>query len=391
MATEEMAGEETAASKSEDAVSKSATSAIMTRHAVDIAHHQTASISWAFLLIFLVYPSVCSNVFNIFHCFVIGADDDGGHIAYIMSDFRYQCTGVMWYASGSDHFYPFHFWSAMLFVILYAIGIPVLCAAAMLKYCHIDRIVSCGAHKILEQKQGRLSGPSIKQEMCTLDAAQEIVLKTDGCTGFTFEGPQSEYDGEMLVSFIYRSTSLEQPIDLRWQTYVDEPESAPSALKQLYKDYRPEHCMWEVYQLLQKVILCGLLGFVSRGSLMQASLGLVVTELVLLGFMRTMPFNDFRTNLLAIMGQVILVVSYFSTILLKVDLVGERMTHDDIGLMMTLFHVPMAMYFVFDLRQDVKEHLEGAADIAAQLVEPEENLRTFENPLDGGNDDAVER
>jgi hypothetical protein len=388
-------GQEIAASKSKDAASESATSAIMKRHAIETAHDKTASISWAFLLTFLVYPSVCTNVFNIFHCFAVGVDDDGGRIAYIMSDFRYQCTGVMRYASGSDHFYPFHFWSAMLFVLLYAIGIPVFCAAAMLKYCHIDRILSCGANKMLEQKQGKLSGRSLFEEMCTLETAKDTVLKTDGCTGFTFEGPQSEYDGEMLVSFIYRSTPIEQPVDLRWQTYVDEPESAPSALKQLYKDYRPEHCMWEVYQLLQKVILCGLLGFVSRGSLVQASLGLLVTELVLLGFMRTMPFNDFRTNFLAIMGQVILVISYFSTILLKIDLVGERLTHDDIGLLMTSVHVPMAMYFVYDLRQDVKEHLEEAAVLAAQLVEgaeeQEENLRTFENPLDGGNDDADER
>ena len=46
---------------------------------------------------------------------------------------------------------------------------------------------------------------------------------------------------------------------------------------------------WEIYQLLQKVMLCGLLGFVERGTLTQASLGLVVSETVLLAFMRCAP------------------------------------------------------------------------------------------------------
>ena len=46
---------------------------------------------------------------------------------------------------------------------------------------------------------------------------------------------------------------------------------------------------WEIYQLLQKVTLCGLLGFVERGTLTQAALGLVVSETVLLAFMRCAP------------------------------------------------------------------------------------------------------
>jgi hypothetical protein len=36
-------------------------------------------------------------------------------------------------------------------------------------------------------------------------------------------------------------------------------------------------------------MLCGLLGFVARGTLTQAALGLVITECVLLAFMRCVP------------------------------------------------------------------------------------------------------
>ena len=46
-------------------------------------------------------------------------------------------------------------------------------------------------------------------------------------------------------------------------------------------------------------MLCGLLGFVERGTLTQAALGLVVSETVLLAFMRCAPIlfaSDYAHN-----------------------------------------------------------------------------------------------
>ena len=60
----------------------------------------------------------------------------------------------------------------------------------------------------------------------------------------------------------------------------------PSQFERLYHDYKPEHCLWEIYQLLQKVILVGFLGFFSRGSFAQVLLGLFVTEVFLLAFVK---------------------------------------------------------------------------------------------------------
>jgi hypothetical protein len=60
----------------------------------------------------------------------------------------------------------------------------------------------------------------------------------------------------------------------------------PSQFERLYHDYKPDHCLWEIYQLLQKVILVGFLGFFNRGSFAQVVMGLFVTELVLLAFIK---------------------------------------------------------------------------------------------------------
>ena len=76
--------------------------------------------------------------------------------------------------------------------------------------------------------------------------------------------------------------------------------------------------LWEIYQLLQKVTLVGLLGFITPGSLTQVALGVVVTELMLIAFVRTMPYADMRTNILMGLAQTIMVFSYCSTMLLKV-------------------------------------------------------------------------
>ena len=91
----------------------------------------------------------------------------------------------------------------------------------------------------------------------------------------------------------------------------DEGYLGPTAIKRLYQDYNPENYMWEVYQLMQKVILCGLLGFAWRGSLTQASIGLVVSEVVLVALVKTSPYRRSNTNFLTIIGQCVLVFSFF--------------------------------------------------------------------------------
>lgn len=99
--------------------------AAMLRHAVAVAEAKQSAVGWGFMLVFLVYPSIYTNIFAIFHRFTVGEDEDGASIAYIAADFRYQCTGVMHYTSDGDSFYSAHFWLAILFVLMYPLGIPV--------------------------------------------------------------------------------------------------------------------------------------------------------------------------------------------------------------------------------------------------------------------------
>ena len=60
--------------------------------------------------------------------------------------------------------------------------------------------------------------------------------------------------------------------------------------------------------------------------------------------------------MLAITAQLILVFSFFSTILLKADMAGEVLTHGRVGVLMVVVNLPMALFFVWDVRLDVVEH-----------------------------------
>jgi hypothetical protein len=91
-----------------------------------------------------------------------------------------------------------------------------------------------------------------------------------------------------------------------------------------------------------------------------------------------MPYNDIRTNHLAIGGQAILVFSYFASILLKVDTDGEVLTDDLVGALMVAVNIPMALYFLYDVREDVFGVYTGAKK---SLQDMKDNGKRFTNPL----------
>jgi hypothetical protein len=122
----------------------------------------------------------------------------------------------------------------------------------------------------------------------------------------------------------------------------------PHHLENLYNDYKPECCMWEIYQMIQKVILVGLLTFINRGSILQVLVGVLVSNTILVFMIRTSPYLDIHTNVLAMMGQTIVVLSYLSALLMRVDLATEAFTVDTVGTILIACNIPMMMYLAWD-------------------------------------------
>jgi hypothetical protein len=134
-----------------------------------------------------------------------------------------------------------------------------------------------------------------------------------------------------------------------WKARKDIADhKGPHHLENLYKDYKTDCALWEIYQMVQKVILVGLLTFIQRGSILQCLVGLIVANIVLILMIRDRPYLDFQTNVLAIMGQGIVVMSYLSALLMRVDLETEGAWVNQIGTVLIALNVPMMVYLAYD-------------------------------------------
>merc|ERR1712072_691856 len=131
----------------------------------------------------------------------------------------------------------------------------------------------------------------------------------------------------------------------------------PSEFGMLYKDYKRDRPLWEIYGMLEKAVLVGVLGFIFPGKLMQSAMGFLISSFFLLAFTNAMPFLPQPTNVLSIVGHCIASLSYFATILLKVDLKGEVLTPNGVGVIMIAVNVPMALYFVYDVKFKLQRHI----------------------------------
>ena len=93
--------------------------------------------------------------------------------------------------------------------------------------------------------------------------------------------------------------------------------------------------------------------------------------------------------MLAITAQLILVFSFFSTILLKADMAGEVLTHGRVGVLMVVVNLPMALFFVWDVRLDVVEHFAAVLALDNVMMDDEDTTDVgdgsvkISNPLDG--------
>jgi hypothetical protein len=145
----------------------------------------------------------------------------------------------------------------------------------------------------------------------------------------------------------------------------------PHEYESMYISYKPECCLWDTYQMMQKVTLIGLLTFIDRGSILQSLLGLVISAFVLMAMLSSHPYYERRTNVLAVSGQILIVIAYLSAVLLQVDLTGEWFTNDHIGYVMVLSNIPMSVYLLYDglVTINVELHLARIDLLRAEIGE----------------------
>jgi hypothetical protein len=134
----------------------------------------------------------------------------------------------------------------------------------------------------------------------------------------------------------------------------------PAHLESLYGCFKPERCLWETYFLTEKAILIGLLSFLDRGSVLQSLVGMTVSNCMLLATAKATPYLSLKTNILSVFGQAMICAAYYSSILLRIDLKGELISHNTIGAAILLANAPMALYFIYDTWITLRDQLHDA-------------------------------
>jgi hypothetical protein len=163
----------------------------------------------------------------------------------------------------------------------------------------------------------------------------------------------------------------------------------------LVADYKPAYFYWEILEMLRKVILTGLLIFLSRGSMVQVIVAIVVTFGFMIATARNMPYENDNANRFKLATESALILTLIFTMLLKADLSTEDIDPFSIGIVMLAVNtvVPAVTLFIstaVDVRNELKDLLakdgeqsdyEGDADGASQEWEDD---ATFDNPVHGG-------
>ena len=86
----------------------------------------------------------------------------------------------------------------------------------------------------------------------------------------------------------------------------------------MFKDYAIAYFFWEIWDLIRKIMLSGVLIFFNRGSVGQIVIGMLIALIALQIQLRIMPFDSKQANWIQILSFNCIFLTLFGALLLKV-------------------------------------------------------------------------
>jgi hypothetical protein len=150
----------------------------------------------------------------------------------------------------------------------------------------------------------------------------------------------------------------------------------------LFQFYKPDCWLFEVYFMLEKVVLVGLMGFLDRRGLMQAAVNMTVVLLFLLLIVRRMPSKTEEYNKGNIFSHINILAVYLASLMLNPAVTLDAttsVTEERILIVLLLLQALLLTYLVFisfgklreivrNAKAQVKLEKRGAEIAAAQLA-----------------------
>ena len=142
-----------------------------------------------------------------------------------------------------------------------------------------------------------------------------------------------------------------------------------AAFKPLFQFYKPECYMWEIYFMLQKMILVGLMG-VFQASLTQKMFQVVLSMVVICAVCYAMPSKTKQFNYANIISQASIVVNFLMTILLsQMDNNVAGLSADEIQYIVIIGLQIMMLYLVFVIFEKTREIIaESSKEVRSEMV-----------------------
>ncbi|CAM9217775.1 unnamed protein product, partial [Laminaria digitata] len=170
-----------------------------------------------------------------------------------------------------------------------------------------------------------------------------------------------------------------QELEEKVQARRENPELVPSMF--LWKDFGPDLYYYEVIECGRRILLTGVLIFISPSSATQAAMACIFAFGSLLGFELMRPHLDPADVWLYRLGCVIIFLSNFLALLIKVD-AGEEGNHDVFGALLVVINVMLVLAVLvtswFATQQSVDDHRdeENSLTLAKAMLTAEQHAAT---------------
>jgi hypothetical protein len=234
----------------------------------------------AFLLLtFVIFPSVSTTVLRAFPC----RDFDGDYGSRLKADYSIDCNA-------SDR--PGYVFYAVLMMIVYPIGIPVLYATLLWtqrkKVCpekgEWTKLCGCGFKISFRSWTWHFGMPKVYPPPSLSVAEEENLLKV-------------------------RDDMLSDK--------SDDTHATLRSTQFLFKEYEPRFWWFEVFECVRRLMLTGGTVFFLEGSATQVAAGIIVALISIHVYADTHPFIDKKDDRLAMAAQWSIFFTLFSGLLLK--------------------------------------------------------------------------
>lgn len=259
-------------------------------------------ISILLLVTFLIYSSVSTIVFETFSC---DSTLDTGEV-YLRADYRLTCSSMTY------HIYQAY---SVLMIVVYPVGIPLCLAAWLFSHKYMlsrGHVVSFTEHSDDVRRRVHTVPPCV---------SGSGVFEPAAVNSLTSHTPALR-------------TGREFPSEMK--------TLAPFA--DLWQPYKPSCYFWEIVEFSRRALLTGVGVFIFPNSAAQIAVVLLVAGAFAVVFEVLDPYREHAATWLYRTGYVIVILTMYLALLLRVNLSDEDATGVEVfGILLIIVHCVMIL------------------------------------------------